>query len=424
LPGWPSARQNRQTIIQERKNKMTDTTPETQTTMVQPAPQSAIADAWPVQWRPSHLLNDPEPQEPEMESVEEAATDPAKALLDTLIKSRRFNPDIVPPPLRPIYTLGGVCISTPGNLGTVTAPVKAGKSAGFGAMIASVMGPEGNDYLGFESDKNPDGKALLYFDTEQSPEDFWHCIYRALLRAGLHRPPPWFYATCLTGFGFRQSWDCINRDMEVSAQNWGGLHSVIMDGYGDLVADVNDAPECNDRVANLHGLTIKYDCPIVGAIHFNPNSEKARGHLGSELERKAETNLVLNKDGEVTSMWSEKQRRAPIPKGKGPCFAWNDEAGMHVSVESPAQAPKKGRVRKDPKEETMKLVPEEGPIEKGVLASKVMWAAEMGQGKVEGAISVLLSEGRLFEWKTPRPGGGRKIVSVARTEQPKTDDKS
>jgi hypothetical protein len=34
---------------------------------------------------------------------------------------------------------------------------------------------------------------------------------------------------------------------------------------------------------------------IVGVIHFNPGGEKTRGHLGSQLERKAETNLRLDK---------------------------------------------------------------------------------------------------------------------------------
>jgi CRISPR/Cas system-associated endonuclease/helicase Cas3 len=70
-------------------------------------------------------------------------------------------------------------------------------------------------------------------------------------------------------------------------------------------------------------------------IHYNPGSEKTRGHLGSHLERKSETNLRLEKDKTgVTKLWADKNRRAPISKETGPRFAWSDEAEMHVSVPS------------------------------------------------------------------------------------------
>src|SRR5262249_9188485 len=125
-------------------------------------------------------------------------------------------------------------------------------------------------------------------------------------------------------------------------------HSIVIDGVADLVADVNDAVECNAFVAELHALAIRFDCPITVVIHINPGSEtgKTRGHLGSQLERKAETNLRLDKDGEVTSVWSEKQRRAPILKGKGPRFQWGSEAGMHVSIQ-PGQSPSEIARRRD-----------------------------------------------------------------------------
>ena len=71
--------------------------------------------------------------------------------------------------------------------------------------------------------------------------------------------------------------------------------------------------------------------------------DKSRGHLGSQLERKAETNLRLDKLNGVTTIWSDKQRRAPIPKGIGPCFQWSDEARMHVSVETLQSAADKER---------------------------------------------------------------------------------
>jgi hypothetical protein len=51
------------------------------------------------------------------------------------------------------------------------------------------------------------------------------------------------------------------------------------------------------------------------------------------LERKAETVLFLDKDNEVTVVYSTRTRRAPITKQNAPCFKWCDEAKAHVSVD-------------------------------------------------------------------------------------------
>jgi len=266
-----------------------------------------------------------------------AETTPVFAALspiEEILSKRLFNPAITPPPLRAIYTLAGHPIATPGNLVAITSAVKTGKSAFTGAMIASTFSEDDSDCLGLKS-SNPEGLALLHFDSEQSPDDHWHlitCSRKRAQRAGL---PPWAYSYCLTGLGHRRALECVTEAVRIAADKHGGIHSILIDGVADLVADVNDPAESNDFVASLHDLAIKHDCPIVGVIHLNPGTDKTRGHLGSQFERKAETNLRLDKVDGVTMMSSDKQRRAPIPKGSGPCFAWSEEAGMHVSVESP-----------------------------------------------------------------------------------------
>jgi len=252
-----------------------------------------------------------------------------------LLRDREFDAHLEPPPLRPIYTLAGIPISTPGNLTTITSAIKTGKSAVIGAMAAAAMPHSVEaDLLGFSS-SNPKELALLWFDSEQSPDDFWHGVNRALKRAGLPEPPPWLHAYCLTGLGHKRAWDCVAEAIKASADQHGGIHSILIDGFADLVADVNDAEESNAFVAELHDMAIEYDCSIAGVIHFNPGSDKSRGHLGSQIERKAETNLALEKDAdETTVIYSVKNRRAGIPKKLGPRFKFSTEAGMHISVES------------------------------------------------------------------------------------------
>ena len=249
-----------------------------------------------------------------------------------LLEERHFDCKVIPSPLRPIYELSGQVICTPANLTALTAAVKAGKTACLGAMMGSAMTTRHDtDMLGFSSG-NSKSIALVHFDSEQSPDDHWHCDMRALKRAGLTESPNWFHSYCLTGLDYKTAWKCVNEAVKRHADRHGGVHSIILDGIADLVADVNDPAESNAFVAELHSMAIEYDSSIIGVIHFNPGSEKTRGHLGSQFERKAETNLRLDKTDEVTTIWSEKQRRAPISKESGPCFSWSDEAGMHIST--------------------------------------------------------------------------------------------
>lgn len=251
-------------------------------------------------------------------------------------ENRRFDSARIPPPLRPVFQIGGVPISTPGNITSIASAVKVGKSGFVEAMLASTMASKVSeaDTLGIYSE-NPASRAVVHIDTEQSPDDHWHLVSRAVRRARQGHAPDWLRSYCFTGLEAWAAWAALKDCVKRAANEFGGIHSIFLDGFADFVRDVNDPGECNPLVGELHALAVKFDCPIIGVIHFNPGSEKTRGHLGSQIERKSETNLALEKDKEgVTQVWSTKQRRAPILKGTGPRFTWSDQAGMHVSVES------------------------------------------------------------------------------------------
>jgi hypothetical protein len=233
--------------------------------------------------------------------------------------------------------LGKVTVCTVGNLTTITAQAKQGKTAANSAMIASTFASPDADCLGFSS-KNESGHAVIHIDTEQSPYDHAELVRLIAKRAG--RPlPSWFKSYCLTGFKAADVRAAIPVLMEQSKRECGGIHSVFIDGVADGAEDVNDPKEANSFVAELHALAIQYDCTIVTTIHLNPGSDfKSRGHLGSQLERKAETNFKAEKQDEVITLWAEKNRHAPIPKKTAPRFAWDEEQRMHVSIESQQDA--------------------------------------------------------------------------------------
>jgi hypothetical protein len=177
---------------------------------------------------------------------------------------------------------------------------------------------------------------VVHLDTEQTPFDLWEGNQRNNRRAKVDAAPAWLRSYCLTGFSASDVRLAIRILTAQAAQQFGGVHSVFVDGIADAVNDVNDPAETSSLITELHKLAIEFDCPILTVIHVNPGSDfKTRGHLGSQLERKSETNLRLEKDDSgATVIWADKNRRAPIPKNTAPRFAWNDEAGMHVTVAS------------------------------------------------------------------------------------------
>ena len=127
----------------------------------------------------------------------------------------------------------------------------------------------------------------------------------------------------------------------------------MLDGVADLCKSLNDDEEAFDLVQELCELTTRFDCFTVAAIHENPGSQngKTRGHLGSELQRKAETNLRLQKNSEgLTTMFSPDSRNNNFRKSDGFCFRWCDETKMHVSCGPAAVINEKAELSKQRRE--------------------------------------------------------------------------
>ena len=255
--------------------------------------------------------------------------------LASQLAQRAFDFDRHPPKPIPIFTLCGHSLCTAGNIANIQALPKAGKSAVVESMMASVLNGnrQGPDTLGFFA-TNPEGRALIHFDTEQSQYDHDALVRRAMRRARVEVAPEWLRSYSVADLGVTARRESLRLVMAEAYKANGGIFAVMIDGIGDLALDPNDSEESFALVGELHSLAITYDCTVCTVLHENPGSEsgKTRGHLGSQLERKAETNLRLAKDKNgVTTIWAEQARHCYLPKDQGPCFAWNDAAQMHTS---------------------------------------------------------------------------------------------
>ncbi len=254
--------------------------------------------------------------------------------LCAVLDARRFDLLNPPPPTVPIFTIRDMAVATAGNITVVQAPIKAGKTALLGAMIAAGINPKAalDMTLGVRS-PGADGRAIIHFDCEQSPDDHHAVICNALRRADLGTQPDYLHSYCLTDVDVRLRRAALHAEL----RRRGEVFTVFLDGAADLTFGVNDETEAIALVAELHALAIQYRCSFVAVLHENPGSEigKTRGHLGSQLERKQFAGLRMAKDAdEITTVWTDRSRKASIPKSQGLRFAYNKEAGLHLPVET------------------------------------------------------------------------------------------
>jgi hypothetical protein len=75
------------------------------------------------------------------------------------------------------------------------------------------------------------------------------------------------------------------------------LGLVIIDGIRDLAYDINSPSESTTLITKLMQWTDERQIHIHTVLHLNKGDDNTRGHLGTELNNKAETVLQITKDG-------------------------------------------------------------------------------------------------------------------------------
>jgi hypothetical protein len=198
-----------------------------------------------------------------------------------------------------IISINDVPLGTQGNLFGITGGEGTGKSNYAGSLIAGAIRQlETDDTLGTVVQANKSGKAILLYDTEQSEMQLYKNIASILKRGRSKTMPDYFKAYCLTGMSRKDRMQAIVQSMDRHYYQYNGIHFVIIDGVADLVRCANDEAESIGVIDELYRLAGIYMTCIVCVLHFVPNGMKLRGHLGSELQRKAAAILSIEKDEE------------------------------------------------------------------------------------------------------------------------------
>lgn len=90
---------------------------------------------------------------------------------------------------------------------------------------------------------------------------------------------------------------------------------VVIDGYKELVNDINDQVYATKLTNKLLQWTTEYKCHITGILHTNPESKKPRGALGTELINKCSLTAHVESRGNqarITPLYSRDKEFQPI----------------------------------------------------------------------------------------------------------------
>ena len=245
--------------------------------------------------------------------------------------------DFSNPPLKsePVISINNVPLGTQGNLLGITGGEGTGKSNYVGSLIAGTVSKMENiDTLGTSVQRNDSNKAVLLYDTEQSEVQLYKNISGILKRGKLDTMPACFKAYCLTSISRKERMQAIVQSMDRFYYQFGGIQMVVIDGIADLVRCANDEAESVGVIDELYRLAGIYKTCIVCVLHFIPNGMKLRGHLGSELQRKAAAILSIERDEEpqISVTKALKVRDGSPLDVPLIQFSWDKEKAMHTYV--------------------------------------------------------------------------------------------
>lgn len=202
-------------------------------------------------------------------------------------------------------------LGTLGNFSLIIGKAKAKKSFFINIAVSCALSNEPilNRFIGgLPANQN----QVLYFDSEQSKYHVQLAVRRICRQLGVQRP------LNLSTYHLRSLTPAERLKLieeEIYSNDKIGI--VVIDGIKDLITSINDEAEATMIASKLLKWTEERNIHIITVLHVNKSDNNARGHIGTELNNKAETVLSVTKEEsnpEISTMKAEMCRnREPEP---------------------------------------------------------------------------------------------------------------
>ena len=284
----------------------------------------------------------------------------------------------------PVLSRYGSVIASEGNISAVVGAAKSKKTFLCTALIGAMLRPSGTASFGI----TPSQSLVLWVDTEQSASHTQRVIKRIHRMANQPEDKPYDKLVTLT---LREVEPKERFAILRDAIAYYKPRLVVVDGIADLMYNSNCIEESDAVVGEMMALSTEYNCHIMNVLHTNPNSDKARGHIGSTLQRKAETMIYVRKVGErsvVEPQYCRNEEFAP--------FAFHiTEEGLPEECDMPNEREE----REDEENICVRLMRENYPngVERKVLVTKLVDSYDINRAHARVKVSRAIARGIVTE---------------------------
>ena len=301
------------------------------------------------------------------------------------------------PDVEPLVSINGCCVCSRGNISAICGEAKSKKTFLTSALVASAMAVPCDRIDNFKTVESNPLISVLWVDTEQGEHHVRRVVQRitqmtgAKLGGAIAEPR-------LTTLALRELAPHERKARMYDAMRLTPYDIVVIDGIADLQRNTNDLEESDALVAELMALSTQTNTHIICVLHTNPGSDKARGHLGSSLQRKAESVLFVHRAGDSSIVEPQFCRNEPFERF---AFAISEE-GIPQLCDMPQST--------DGRNEVVAIVEDlyGGTIERSTLVARLMESLGLARTTAHMRIKRLIDKGLLF-------ADGDRVVSPSAT---------
>lgn len=202
---------------------------------------------------------------------------------------------------------------TYGNISMIKGEEKARKSWLKSLILARCLGGNSGRNGSIINAHGINDRYVLDLDTEQDRADTWKVSNRIPRLVGNNQDPviPENYISMsLREYSPKERRGFLEY-LFMESQYRGKIAICSIDGYVDLVDDFNSNTDSIEITQALMKYSSIGNTHIMGVLHLNPGSEKARGALGTILQQKCETVVVIKdaeKEGDFSNVYCQRGR--------------------------------------------------------------------------------------------------------------------
>ena len=208
----------------------------------------------------------------------------------------------------PVLSIEGMTICSEGNISTIVGEAKSRKTFLCSALVAGYIHRYQQPILG--SDPRP-GNLVLWVDTEQSKAHV-QLMNKRILAMASH--DTFYNYQYLQVLALREMDPKMRSKMLFEAIAEYKPKLVVIDGVSDLLYNTNDLEESERLITQLMRTSSRMQNHILMVLHTNPNSDKARGHIGSALQRKSESVIYVRRTGDCSIVEPQYCRNEPFDR--------------------------------------------------------------------------------------------------------------